>query len=485
VGEEPILKDKDRARLGLTTNDDRIAGERLALRLAVGAARRRLYLSYPRVDMDQSRPRVPSFYGLEVMRAAEGALPGFDELARRAEEAAGARIGWPAPRDPREAIDEAEYDLALLEQLFRRTEAETVGTARYLLAANAHLARALRSRARRWTVKKWMPVDGLVDPEGRARTAIGRHALAARSYSPTALQNFAACPYKFLLHAIHRLSPRESPEAIEEMDPLQRGSLVHETLFELLETLREEGLLPVREANLSRARDLLDEALNRVAARFREELSPAIERVWEDGIASVRADLREFLRRSVLDAAFTPWRFELSFGLRERDKRDPTSSDEPVVLDAGIRLRGSIDLVEQSEYGALRATDYKTGKVRAKQGATVIGGGEVLQPVLYALTLEKLFPGARVESGRLYYCTSAGGFEEVVIPLDAEAREAVADLARVVGGALSEGFFPAAPAPGACTYCEYRPVCGPYEEIRAAKKSRERLVPLTRLRARP
>ncbi|MFT3775568.1 MAG: PD-(D/E)XK nuclease family protein [Minicystis sp.] len=484
VGEEPILRDRARRKLGLPTNDDRIAGERLALRIAVGAARARLFLSYPRVDMDQSRPRVPSFYGLEVMRAAEGALPGFDELARRAEEAAGARIGWPAPRDPRDAIDEAEYDLALLEQLFRRSEQDTVGTARYLLSANGHLARALRSRARRWTVKKWMPVDGLVDPAGRARAALDRQRLSERSYSPTALQNFASCPYKFLLQAIHRLSPRETPEAIEEMDPLQRGSLVHETLFELLETLREQELLPVREQNLARARDILDDSLDRVAARFREELSPAIERVWEDGIASVRADLREWLRRAALDGDWTPWRFELSFGLHERHARDPHSRAEPVVLDCGIRLRGSIDLVEQSAYGSLRATDYKTGKVRARAGATVIGGGEVLQPVLYALALEKLFPEARVELGRLYYCTSAGGFEEVQIPLDGEAREAAAELATVVGGALAEGFFPAAPAPGACTYCEYRPVCGPYEEIRAAKKSRERLTPLVRLRTR-
>lgn len=483
VGEEPILRDRDRARIGLTTNDDRIAGERLSLRLAVGAARARLYLSYPRVDLDQSRPRVPSFYGLEVMRAAEGALPGFDELARRAEDAAGARIGWPAPRDPREAIDEAEYDLALLEQLFRRSEEETVGTARYLLSQNAHLARALRSRARRWTVRKWTPADGLAEPAGRARAAIDRHGLASRSYSPTALQNFASCPYKFFLQAVHRLSPRESPEAIEEMDPLQRGSLVHETLFELLETLREEELLPVRSGNLERAMGALDATLDIVAARFREDLSPAIPRVWDDGIASVRADLREWLRRAALDDGWTPWRFELSFGLRERDKRDPSSSDEPVVLDCGIRLRGSIDLVEHGAFGALRATDYKTGKVRAKQGA-VISGGEVLQPVLYALALEKLFPSARVDAGRLYYCTSAGGFEEVQIPLDDEARAAAAELAQVIGGWLGEGFFPAAPAPGACTYCEYRPVCGPYEEIRAAKKARDRLVPLARLRAR-
>lgn len=484
VGEEPILRDRERARIGLATNDDRIAGERLMLRIAAGAARERLYLSYPRVDMDQSRPRVASFYGLEVIRAAEGSLPNFGELARRAEAAASARIGWPAPREPMRAVDEAEYDLALLEQLFRRSEDETVGTARYLLSANQHLARALRTRARRWTLKKWVPADGLVDPAGRARTALDRHALAARSYSPTALQGFANCPYKFLLSAIHRLSPRESPEAIEDMDPMQRGSLVHETLFELLEALREEGLLPVTAATLDRARDVLDQTLDRVAARFREDLSPAIDRVWDDGIASVRADLREWLRRAQDHAGFVPVRFELAFGLRDRNARDPASTEEPVALDCGIRLRGSIDLVEERS-GSLRATDYKTGRVRAQPGKAVIGGGEVLQPVLYALALEKLFPGARVDGGRLDYVTSAGNFEEVVIPLDDEAREGANELARVIGGSLAEGFFPAAPAPGACAHCSFRPVCGPYEEIRAARKSRDRLVPLTRLRARP
>jgi len=198
----------------------------------------------------------------------------------------------------------------------------------------------------------------------------------------------------------------------------------------------------------------------------------------------VRADLREWLRRAVHDPGWVPWRFELSFGLRERRARDPHSRDEPVVLDAGIRLRGSIDLVEKRANGALRATDYKTGKVRAKQGATVVGGGGLLQPVLYALALEKMFPDTRVEVGRLYYCTSAGGFEEVQIPLDAEARAAAQELADVVGGALTEGFLPAAPAPGACEYCEYRPVCGPYEETRLGKKSKDRLVPLERLRGR-
>jgi RecB family exonuclease len=490
VNEEPILRDRERAPLGLDTNHERVAAERLALRLAVGAARTRLYVSYPRVDLDQSRPRVPSFYGLEVIRAAEGILPGFDELARRAEAASFARIGWPAPPRPELAIDEAEYDLALLEKLFQLPEERAVGTARYLLTANAHLARALRFRARRWTVRKWMPVDGLVDPQGRAKAALARHALGARSYSATALQLFATCPYKFLLHALHRLSPRETPEAIEEMDPRERGTLVHEALYEICAALRADGLLPVTPARLDQARARLDQVLTAVADRFHDELSPAIERVWEDGIAAVRADLREWLRRAAQageagEDAFVPWRFELSFGLSARDVRDPASRPDPVALDCGIQLRGSIDLVERTAAGTLRATDYKTGRARARAeaGPMVIAGGESLQPVLYALALEKLFPESRVENGRLYYCTSAGGFAEVEIPLDDEARAAASQVADTIGGALAEGFFPAAPTPGACVHCDYRVVCGPYEETRLGKKNQDRLVKLRRLRA--
>src|SRR5262249_46744414 len=107
IVEEPILLDRLRAELSadLTTNTQRVSDERLALGIAVGAAERRLYLSYPRLDLQQARPRVPSFYALEAVRAAEGRLPTFAELDRRAETENSARIGWPAPTDPAEAID--------------------------------------------------------------------------------------------------------------------------------------------------------------------------------------------------------------------------------------------------------------------------------------------------------------------------------------------------------------------------------------------
>jgi RecB family exonuclease len=428
ITEEPILLDAARKQLnaGLATNDDRLARERLALTLAAGAAERRLYLSYPRLDLGEGRPRVPSFYALEAVRAAEGRLPDFAELAREAETVTSARVGWPAPSNPADAIDDAEHDLAILEQLFSLPEA-SAGSARYLLTANSHLARALRTRYQRWNLH-WTPADGLVSSSHATQAIMAKHALGARSYSPTALQHYAGCPYKFFLQAVHRLAPREMPDAIDELDPLQRGSLVHDIQRELFERLRAQKLLPIRPKHLDRAREVLERVIQEVAARYYDDLAPAIDRIWEDNVAAIRADLREWLRRASEDqSGYVPWRFELSFGLEHRDERrdaDPASVPGAVRLDCGIQLRGSVDLVERHASGLVRVTDHKTGKAQAKTGQ-VVAGGSSLQPVLYALAAEKLFgAGAKVECGRLYFCTSAGNFAEHIVPLDQTARMA-------------------------------------------------------------
>jgi hypothetical protein len=484
VTEDPVALDAVRARVSdeLATTETRVEQERLALRLAIGAAEERLSLSYPRLDTERGRPRVPSFYGLEILRAIEGALPSFQQLASRAEAAGAARMAWPAPDDPDEAIDPAEYDLAVLGRVLAAPDPrDAQGAARYLVEANPHLARALRARFARWH-ERWTQADGLVNPSERALEALRAHGLDRRAYSATALEQLAACPYRFYLRAIVGLSPREEPEAAEALDPLARGNLIHAIQFACLARLRDEGLLPVTEASLERAQAVLDAAVDEVAARFAEELAPAIDRVWEDAVADVRTDLTEWLLRASERPDWVPTAFELAFGLPKAEGRDPASVEEPVRLAEGLSLRGAIDLVEQRE-GALRATDHKTGAAPGRVG--LIGGGKVLQPLLYARALEAIFPDREVVGGRLYYCTSRGRFEERHVPLTPEARESVEVLVEVVGKMLEKGFLPAAPDEGECARCDYRAVCGPAEERRVKRKDVRYLGPLRKLRKRP
>jgi ATP-dependent helicase/nuclease subunit B len=481
VLEDPILLDAARTAISpaLATLSERVAEERLLLRLAVGAAERAVVLSWPRVDTERGRPRVPSFYGLEVVRAAEGTLPDFHALEARALHGAASRLGWPAPEVPTDAIDEAEYDLATLAQALGHGagSAAVTGAARYLLDANPHLGRALRARARRHGVARFLPEDGLVLPSQRAAEALAKHRLAARPYSATALERYARCPYQFYLHSIVRLAPREVPERVEGLDPLTRGSFIHEAQFRILRALRDQGALPLSgDASLTLARVEVNRAFAEVEREYRERLAPAIEDVFRSHVEAIHADLLEWVARlaepEAPGAAFVPTHFELAFGLPAREGHDEASRREPLPLAAGVTLRGSIDLVERRGRG-LRATDYKTGR-NVTPARLRLGGGQTLQPALYAMALEALFPDAEVSGGRLYFCTTRGDWSAREVPLDDITRGGVADVLAAIDGALTDGFLPPVPLEdrtrSECTRCDYVGVCGHGEGRRVSSK---------------
>ena len=489
IREDPLMPDTTRVKVSpaLETSRARIASERLALQLAVGAARNRAILSYPRVDAEHARPRVPSFYALEAARAVQGTLPGFEALQRQAESSSRIRLAWPAPDEPSRAIDDTEFDLAMLDRILRSRES-VKGHGRYLVTTNAHLGRALRSRYARWQQSTWTPHDGLVKPGALGRAALEPHQPTKRPFSPTALEQYAACPYRFFLSALVRLQPLEIPGEMEELGPMEKGSMAHQVHYELLSALRKDGI-EVTPATLDLVLVRLRETIAHVSREVFDQFKPAIERVWEDGVQTLEADLREWVRRVSQDTEWKPAHFELSFGLPGRDveQQDPASTPTAVTLTEGLQVRGSIDLVEKSASGALRATDYKTGRARGEPG-NVIGGGRHLQPVLYALVLEKIFPGATVKGGRLFYTTQIGGYLSVPTDLDAASREAFGLVARTIRGALETGFFPAAPDEGECRYCDYAAVCGPDEErriLRTRKGLRQELKDLRTLRSMP
>jgi RecB family exonuclease len=296
---------------------------------------------------------------------------------------------------------------------------------------------------------------------------------SVRAFPPTALQHFAECPYKFLLHGIQRLRPREVSAPLEQMDPLTRGALFHEVQKILL----DGPTMPVSKQNLTGAYDEADRVLDNLAAEYREKLAPAIPRVWHAEVEELRTDLRGWIRQvAYAGTDWVPLHAEYGFGLPD------APSPEAHILNQ-YQLRGSVDLVEKhATQPLLRITDHKTGKAPDKP-PLYVGGGTVLQPVLYALAMEELLK-TPVESGRLFYCTQRGGYREMVVRLNDQSRRHVGRILDIVEEAVATGFLPAAPTKEACTRCDYRAVCGPYEYERSRRKT-ARLEPLTEIRRMP
>lgn len=492
VREDPLLLDgaREAVSAALETNVSRTLRERLTLRLALGAAREQLALCYPRMDLERGRPRVPSFYGLEALRAAEGKLPSYEALMQRAEAASPARLGWPAPLDPARSIDATEHDLASLRSVLR-SDAKTIsseeqGTARYLLNVNPHLGRALRFRAQRWALRKWTSADGLIDPSKPASEQLVKLRLTHRPYAPTALEVFTTCPYRFYLRSVLGLRARVEPERIEDLSALEHGALVHDAIAEFLRRTREQWPL-VGDAQRTAAGAELARSLAHVAAEHRERLAPAVPRVFDDAVIAIGRDLKGWLERTIGVTEWRPLAIEESLAADDR---------VGVQLADGLRVRGRVDLVEERADGQLRATDFKTGKIEAPANARVHGGA-MLQPLVYALALERReakgeplehaepVRARSVESGRLVGTTAKSEHIERVVPLDVHGRASVLHVLQTIDRAIGAGFLPALPAQGACERCDFLALCGPYEPERTARKDKLRVEPLRVLRSMP
>ena len=515
--EDPLLLDEARAVVdsSLATQDVRAELERQQLRLAVGAAEERLYVSFPTVEIGEGRPRVPSLYALEIWRAMTGRVPGASELQHGAARASKATLAWPAPPDSRDAVDALEHDLATLRALVDVPDATARGRAHYLLQLNDCLQRSVRERFMR-SRKAWSRWDGIAQHSERTQPILAAHRLGARVYSLSALQRYATCPYQFLLGAIYRMRPAEDLEPLQRMDPLTKGSLFHAVQTEFYRRLQAHGRLPVTQDGLLDALSVLDDCVRDVAEQQHDQLAPAIERVWSDEIGAVRRDLRLWVDQIAHAApGWVPIRFEWAFGLKgsaQDEGRDPDSRPDPVLIDGRYLLHGSIDLIEEhatirttptatSEAAAadaggaasnvvsiepvrvLRVTDHKTGRYRGKDNM-VIGGGRTLQPVLYSLALEAALQRPVVQ-GRLYYATTDGGFRDVIIPINDVTRRAGLEALEIIDRGVETGFLAPAPEEGACTWCDFRPVCGSAAERRSRRKAPEPMADLAALRRKP
>ena len=485
--EDPLFLDWQRGKLEMPPLlPKKRSDETLLLREAGATASRRLVVSYPRIDVAEGRSRVPSFYALDILRAAEGKLPDLETLSKRAADAFSSRLGWPAPKDPVMAIDDTEFDLSLLhlgpkERLGR-------GRAHFLLEVNDHLKASLRTRARRWH-RKFFPADGLVEPSPKSIEILEGKSLRNRSFSANSLQKYAVCPYKFFLSSIQQIRARENPGALQQLDPLTRGGLFHEVQFRFLDKLRRTGNLPITPASEGAALNELDKVFSTVSRSAQENLAPAIPRIWENEMEELLTDLRGWLKEMCSSKDdWLPSHFELAFGLSRDSSRDPDSRVEEVQILNGFKLRGAIDLVETRKKDGrttARVTDHKTSSKPSKQTPELaVGGGEILQPLIYALVVEQLLE-KEVEYGQLFYCTPRGEYHQQKVSIHAENRGKLEQVLEVVDRNIKKGFLPAAPKEKACRHCDFQPICGPYEEIRIKKKDKRLLIDLEELRELP
>jgi ATP-dependent helicase/nuclease subunit B len=345
-------------------------------------------------------------------------------------------------------------------------------------ALAANLADAARAAAARFQDRNHNPYDGLFrHPAAVAEVAL--HFGPERVFSPTALEDYVACPFRFFLKHVLRLEELEEPR--EEIEVTRRGQAFHRALARLHGQLRADGIHQPGPEVETHMLHRLEEAVNEYVARAP---SPASKTLWRlEGRRLARAGRRYHLHWQKFVA---PWRevralpeptfFEVDFGLRN-GAGEPAPPLVIRVDGVEVRVSGRIDRVDVAvldggaEHG-FWIIDYKTGR------SSHYTGGDLreyrrLQLTLYALAVEQVLLADRRARplGLAYWLVSDGGPKVVLPPRDplawfkqgerwGEVREHLRRWVATLAGQIRQGAFPLRPRSELCTQtCEFCQIC--------------------------
>ena len=315
-----------------------------------------------------------------------------------------------------------------------------------LAAANPTLARGFRAAAR--------PRASPASPSSTASSGPRPGLLPdpERPLSPSRIEAWAQCPFRYFLANLLRLRKREAPEAIDTIDPRTRGSLVHKVLEDFVQ--RDAGAHRRRTSRGHRRSatgpgQIADRALRRGRGRGPDRAAAAVAaRAGPDPARGVAHARRRRAHPRRARPRHPRHRDQLRARARAtRCRRSTLELDGAQVTFRGPASTGSTRRPDPD--GPVVVYDYKTGSAdglqrpRRRPGRA---GHEGPARDLRARRPSSAFPGRPVRADYWHTAQPAGkelrGFD--IDDAGPRAREVLATVA----GGVAAGHVPRVPGQG-------------------------------------
>jgi RecB family exonuclease len=461
--EDPVLLDEERTRISdeLRRSTDRVdeAVHAVLSRLAVTGAH--VTFSYSCRDTREFRETFASWLMLQAYRLQQG----NDSLSyQQMKKALGEPVSAvPAYRDA--GVSASAWWLRTI-----------VGTGEQGVdvvdAAFPNIARGRTAEAQRDS-DTFTEFDGYVPQAG----SVLDPSSPQNVYSVTELEKAAECPFRFFLKRGLGLRPVNERERDRDvwLDPLTRGSELHDVYAALLRKVRDEKRRPT-------AKDagwLLQYAQERLA-QLNEEMPAPTPEILERETKDFLDDAEWFLEGEIADGTTSAVGLEVSFGRPLEDNTEPLARAEPVQIGLGygitLRIAGRIDRINEVGSATFEVVDYKTGGYWRDNWKGVFAGGRRLQHALYGLAALELLKARhkkpKVRGGVYYFSSRKGRGERVQI--DAPALASVGAVLADLRDVITSGHFTHTQDEDDCTYCDYIGACGDRVNVQARAKVADR-----------
>ena len=249
------------------------------------------------------------------------------------------------------------------------------------------------------------PAEGIL-PGKAAHEFFAREFSSTRSFTASELEQYAACPFRFLLENVLKIEPLE--DITLELDALERGHIVHGVLALFHRRVNESLGHPGSPLELAAEEfeRLLEQALEDSLPRpSSNPVSKALGEINRRLIAKWLAEYRKQCESydklwSEYDRPLVPEFFETSFGESKHRDASAVAIDQPLEFYTDkdtIRVSGRIDRIDTgmaAGKNVFNILDYKTGK-SLKFSYDEVKRGTALQLPLYAIAAMELLLNQR------------------------------------------------------------------------------------------
>ena len=471
--DDPLLPQSEREQAGLPPRST--AAERYDY-LAAAAAGRTRVLTFARGNNIAMREQHPSRWFLEEASHLYGSpvypsmLSGSHDLVSLREqpwfeEVVSAQHGINTVSASQPA-DIHDYDL---HQLSHWRQVGNAIDAHHLAKSEPVLSRALEmQRARNAKpVTRWDgDLSSAISPSGR----IG---LSNREFfSPTRLQTWATCPFRYFLSNVLGIAAPEQPEEVATISALERGSLLHTILERFIKSAQEQGTIPPPDQSWT---DDHGRNLFKIADQaFQEAEQRGVTGkplLWELVRDEMVGDLERFLKEDAKlrnKQGVSPHAVESVFGFPgDEDSATLDSVEWSSARTGTLRFRGFIDRIDLSPSGdTALVLDYKSGKTNAyaNMDKDPVQRGKRLQLPVYGLAARQLL-GDAVDIKVAYWFVTENGKFATRPPRKPGALDDMLDAFAPVVGTITDGIgtglFPANPGKDGnnCRNCDFKNLC--------------------------
>lgn len=310
-------------------------------------------------------------------------------------------------------------------------------------------------------------------------------------YSITQLEKYAKCPFSYFLSNLLKVEPTKELE--EGITPLEKGSILHEILYEFYSERVKNNLPLLSECNNEQYNQALERII-KIAQDKLEMIETADVLAFLDKELIIGTENRKGLLEVFIEherernISIKPRYFEVAFGGNiggQKRKDQEISTDRPLELDE-YRIRGRVDRVDLGD-DYFSIIDYKTGKSQYK--LTDIEKGLVLQLPVYLFAIEKIllekYNKHYKPTAAIYFNMSDAVKEQILVANkdymekafpkvresasllrdESELRNIISTAVKYIKtyiGDISSGKFPLANDENrkvVCQYCNYDKVC--------------------------